>query len=149
MSLQAKQFYEFGPFRVDPGEHLLSRNGAPLPLTPKAFETLLVLIRNSGHLMLKQELMQAVWPDSFVEEANLSQNISMLRKALGDSVQESRYIVTVPGRGYRFIGELKQPSLQAAVHETLVVEDHSRTRITVQETVTHPICCLRGWCLSW
>jgi len=102
MSKQAKQLYEFGPFRVDPQECLLFRDGEALSLTPKAFETLLVLIQNAGHLMSKDELMKNIWPDSYVEEVNLSQNISMLRKVLGDPAQGSRYIVTVPGRGYRF-----------------------------------------------
>jgi len=134
MSNVANELYEFGPFQLDPRERLLLRDGDPLPLTPKAFETLLVLIRNSGHLMLKDELMKAVWPDSFVEEVNLSQNISILRRALSDTAQGSRYIVTVPGKGYRFVGQLRQPEPDTEIKETLVLESHSRTRITVEET---------------
>lgn len=133
MSKQPNELYEFGPFRVDPKEHLLLRDGEAVSLTPKAFETLLVLLQNSGHLMLKDELMKALWPDSFVEEVNLSQNISMLRRVLGDSAQSSRYIVTVPGKGYRFVGEVR--TLAQEVGEDLVVESRSRSRIVIEEQV--------------
>ena len=77
MSKRAKQFYEFGPFRLDPTERLLLRGGEPVPLTPKAFETLLVLVKNSGHILDKDELMKILWPDTIVEEANLTVNISI------------------------------------------------------------------------
>src|SRR5579872_6465088 len=92
--------YEFGPFRLDPAKRVLLRDGDPVPLTPKVFDTLLVLVQNSGQPISRDELMQAVWPDSFVEEGNLTQNISVLRKALGN---RNRYIVTIPGRGYQFV----------------------------------------------
>src|SRR5215469_9462282 len=107
MCSQVKDLYEFGPFRIDSRERLLSCHGKPIAVTPKAFDTLLVLVQNSGHLLLKEELMKAIWPDSFVEEVNLSQCISALRRALGDTAQKSRYIVTVPGKGYRFMAEIK------------------------------------------
>jgi TolB-like protein/DNA-binding winged helix-turn-helix (wHTH) protein len=94
--------YEFGPFRLDPRQRLLLRNDKAIPLQPKAFETLLVLVRNSEKLVLKDELLSAVWSDTFVEESNLTQNIFVLRKALGAEDDGRRYIVTVPGRGYRF-----------------------------------------------
>jgi Tol biopolymer transport system component/DNA-binding winged helix-turn-helix (wHTH) protein len=133
MSMQASQLYEFGPFRVDLRESLLLRNGEALALTPKAFETLLVLIQNAGHLMPKEALMKSIWPDSFVEEVNLSQNISMLRKALGDTAQGSRYIVTVPGRGYRFTEKVRLVPEQ----DDLVLR--SMTRIVVEtETDEEP-----------
>ena len=102
MSNENKHFYEFGPFRIDPEERLLMRQGDPVSLTPKAFETLLILIRNPGRVVTKEDLMKTLWPDSFVEESNLSQNIFILRKALGETAQDARYITTVPGRGYRF-----------------------------------------------
>ena len=113
MSKQVNGSYKFGSFQIDAMERLLSRDGEPIAVTPKAFDTLLALVRNSGHLMLKDELMKAVWPDSFVEEVNLSQNVSALRRALGDTTQESRYIATVPGLGYRFVAEVQtdQPSV--------------------------------------
>lgn len=118
MSQKNKHFYEFGPFRIDPEERLLLRDGAPIPLTPKAFETLLLLIRNSQRVVLKDDLMKALWPDSFVEESNLSQNIFVLRKALGESAQDARYIVTVSGRGYRFAQEVAEVAGEEAVGET-------------------------------
>jgi DNA-binding winged helix-turn-helix (wHTH) protein/Tol biopolymer transport system component len=141
MRKQENELYEFGPFRINSRERLLSRDGEPLQLTPKAFETLLVLIKNSGHLMLKEELMKAVWPDSFVEEVNLSQNISTLRKALGDAAQGSRYIVTVPGQGYRFVGEVRecasatQPFFSRGdVAEEVVIASRTRSRVLIEET---------------
>src|SRR5918994_3720898 len=95
--------YLFGPFVVDTREGLLLREGQPVPLTPKAFETLLALVEQSGHCVGKEELMRRVWPDSFVEENNLSQNISQLRRALqADGADAAVYIETVPRRGYRF-----------------------------------------------
>ena len=92
------QAYGFGPFRLMPGERVLRRGDQVLKLPPKAFETLALLVRNPGHLMLKSELMKALWPDSFVEEVNLANNISLLRKALGDNPPGS-YIQTVPKVG--------------------------------------------------
>jgi Tol biopolymer transport system component/DNA-binding winged helix-turn-helix (wHTH) protein len=106
MSGQEKHFYEFGPFRLDPLKRRLLRDGAPVPLTPKAFETLLALVRQSGETLEKDDLMRQVWPDAAVEENNLNQNITALRKSLGDSRHESRYIATIPGLGYRFVAEV-------------------------------------------
>lgn len=107
MTAEPRVFYEFGPFRVDPDKQLLLREGQPVAITPRAFETLLILLRRSREVVSKEELMKAVWPDSFVEEANLSQNIFVLRKALGDTSDNRRYIVTFPGRGYRFAEEVR------------------------------------------
>ncbi len=84
MVKQAKRIYEFGPFQLIPGERQLLRDNQPVPLTPKSFDLLVVLVENSGHLIEKGELMKRIWPDSFVEEANLSVNISALRRALGE-----------------------------------------------------------------
>lgn len=98
---KARQLYEFGPFQIDPDHRQLLRENQPIPLQPKAFDILLALVENSGNVVLKDDLMKRVWPDTFVEEANLSQHIFVLRKALGDTVDDKRYIVTVPGRGYQ------------------------------------------------
>lgn len=98
-----ERFYGFGPFRVDVRECLLLRDGAPVSLTPKAFSALVVLLRNRGRLVTKEELIREVWRDTFVEEGNLTFTISMLRKALGEDGQAVRYIETVPRRGYRFV----------------------------------------------
>src|SRR5678816_2968757 len=108
MGVPATRGYEFDGFYLDPQERLLVRDGKPIFLTPKLFETLLLLVQSHGHLLLKDKLMEALWPNSFVGEVNLAQNISHLRKALGDSARDQRYIVTVPGLGYRFIGRVRE-----------------------------------------
>jgi DNA-binding winged helix-turn-helix (wHTH) protein/TolB-like protein len=108
MGRPTKHFYEFGPFRLDAAEQLLLRDGNVVPLTAKVFDTLLLLVENSGHAPEKEELLQKVWPDTFVEEGNLSQNISVLRKALGDNTADTRYIETIPRRGYRFIANVRE-----------------------------------------
>jgi len=97
-----KRIYKFGPFRVDVAERLLLRAGDPVQVTPKSFDTLLVLIENRGRVLGKKEMMSLIWPDTFVEEANLAVNISQLRKALGERDGGGQYIETVPRRGYRF-----------------------------------------------
>ena len=94
--------YEFSRFRFDPENHLLECEGSPISLTPKAFEILIVLVENGSRLTTKEELMRKVWPDSFVEEANLTVNISALRKQLGETPDGQQYIETVPRKGYRF-----------------------------------------------
>ena len=104
MPEEIKDFYDFGPFRADTVRRLLLRDGQPVPLTSKAFDTLEVLIRHRDRVLEKEELLKAIWPNSFVEEANLAQNVSTLRKALCELPGEHRYIATVPGRGYRFVG---------------------------------------------
>jgi DNA-binding winged helix-turn-helix (wHTH) protein/tetratricopeptide (TPR) repeat protein len=98
---KARQLYEFGPFQIDPDHRQLLRENQPVPLQPKAFDILLALVENSGNVVSKDDLLKRVWPDTFVEEANLSQHIFVLRKTLGDTVEDKRYIVTVPGRGYQ------------------------------------------------
>ena len=101
MSHNIKELYEFGAFQLDPEKRLLLRDHQPIPLQLKAFETLLVLVRHGDQVVLKEDLMQAVWPDTFVEEGNLAQNIFVLRKTLGPMDGDQRYIATIPGRGYR------------------------------------------------
>jgi len=106
--------YEFGPFHLEPAERKLSRNNELVVLTPKAFDTLVLLVRNSGHLLEKEELIRTLWPDSFVEEGNLSNYIFVLRKALGEDPQ---YIETIPKRGYRFVGAVRQLPSPPARHQ--------------------------------
>src|SRR5262245_22771695 len=108
MSEPVKPYYEFDSFRLDPAERLLRRDGAPVQLTPKMFDILLFLVERSGQLVSKDELMRAIWPDTFVEDANLTVNISSLRKALGDTGNGHQYIETVQRRGYRFGVEVKE-----------------------------------------
>jgi len=102
--------YQFCRFRFDPENHLLESEGSPISLTPKAFEILLVLVQNGTRLTTKEELMRKVWPDSFVEEANLTVNISALRRHLGETPSGQQYIETVPRKGYRFAVPVSQLS---------------------------------------
>src|SRR5579863_2687315 len=108
MSLQRKVTFEFGCFRLNPGERLLLRHQAQVRLPPKAFDALVALVENRGGLLEKDELLRKVWPDTFVEESNLAQHISILRKVLRDGEDGSRYIETVPTRGYRFTAEVRE-----------------------------------------
>ena len=107
MSQQTNGIYEFTPFRLDEHERLLWQEGATIPLTPKAFDLLLALVERAGRLVEKEELFKTVWPDVIVEESNLSSNIALIRKALGDDASRPRFVETVPKRGYRFIAELR------------------------------------------
>lgn len=103
MGEQTDNFYEFGRFRVKSDDRLLLRDEALVPLTPKAFDILLALLEHDGRIVPKDDLMKKVWPNTFVEEGNLTQNVSLLRKALGESANSSQFIETVPRRGYRFV----------------------------------------------
>src|SRR6185369_6039196 len=102
------EFYAFDPFLVDAKKCVLLRDGKLVPLTPKAFEILLALVRHPGRVVKKEELFQLVWPDAFVEENNLPRNVSALRKALGEEPTEHKYVVTVPGQGYRFVASVRE-----------------------------------------
>jgi DNA-binding winged helix-turn-helix (wHTH) protein/TolB-like protein/Tfp pilus assembly protein PilF len=108
MNQRSLHFYEFGPFRLNVTERLLQRGSEIVPLTPKVFDTLLVLVENNGHIVEKNELIQQLWPDSFVEESSLTQNISLLRRALSEVGSDNSYIETIPKRGYRFIAEVRE-----------------------------------------
>src|ERR1700687_5990012 len=128
---KSRQFYEFGPFRVDPEKELLLRGDETVPLTPKTFQILLVLVRHSKEVVTKDDLLKMVWPDTFVEEANLSRNIFLLRQALGETPQDHQYIVTVPGRGYRFAEDVKLvPSSELSV----VAASHTKLQVQVNES---------------
>jgi DNA-binding winged helix-turn-helix (wHTH) protein/TolB-like protein len=125
--------YQFGPFLLDPPERTLLRGETPIPLPPKAFDTLVYLVENPGRLIPKDDLMKAVWRGTFVEESNLTLNISILRKALGDSVQEQRFIVTVPGRGYRFSAPVRTISPDSQNSNAVVIETHARSEVLIDE----------------
>ena len=96
--------YSFGPFVLDPAARVLRRDDLPVDITAKVFETLLLLVENRGRVLAKDELLTALWPNTTVEEANLTQSISTLRKVLNDNPKEHRYVATIPGRGYSFVG---------------------------------------------
>ena len=126
-----KQIYEFGPFRADPDKEVLLRGGRQVPLTPKNFQLLLVLVRHSKEVVAKDDILKTVWPDTFVEEANLSRNIFMLRKALGESPQDHRYILTVPGRGYRFAEDVH---LVPERELTVIAASRAKVQVQVRES---------------
>jgi eukaryotic-like serine/threonine-protein kinase len=128
---RTRQLYEFGPFRLDPEKELLLREDENVPIAPKAFQILLVLVRHNKQVVTKNDLMKTIWPDTFVEEANLSRNIFLLRKALGESPQDHQYIVTVPGRGYRFAEDVQ---LLGGHELDVVAASHSNVEVQVEET---------------
>src|SRR6266849_10058468 len=112
--------YRFGQFALDSRKRTVSRADSPVSLTPKAFDVLLFLVQNPNRLVTKEELLQAVWSDTFVEEGNLTQYISHLRKALGDNSEDTRLIVTIARKGYQFtadvtVAEAADTARQAAV----------------------------------
>src|SRR3954470_2950206 len=110
MSQQESQSYEFGRFRLNVAERVLLREGELVPLTPKVFDILVTLVEHGGQVVSKDDLMKSVWPNTFVEEGNLTQNISLLRKALGETPGGVQFIETVPRRGYRFVAETSHAS---------------------------------------
>jgi DNA-binding winged helix-turn-helix (wHTH) protein/Tol biopolymer transport system component len=130
MATDPRVTYEFGPFHMDPDKQILRRGDDVVPVPPKAFETLLVLVRRSREVVSKEELLREVWPNSFVEESNLSQNIFLLRKALGDTAENRQYIVTLPGRGYRFAATVRTVDENG---EALFAQARTRTQIVIEE----------------
>ncbi len=126
MSQSDAAFYEFGDFKLDTSERLLVKNGEAVTITPKVYETLLVLVRNAGQIVEKEDLIREIWQDRFVEESNLTFNIRMLRKALGDVASSPEFIETLPRRGYRFLAPVrvvKQPEAEEAIS---IDPSHSR-----------------------
>ena len=124
MSHQPKPIYEFGQYLLDAAERLLSLDDKVISLQPKVFDLLLVLVERHGRLLEKDELMKAVWPDSIVEEVNLANNISILRKTLGANGQP--FIETVPKRGYHFVAEVRKiesDGLDQTAHSSIALEE--------------------------
>ena len=130
MANNGRSLYEFGPFRLDVNERLLQRDRQTVSLTPKVFDTLVVLVRHSGHLVRKDHLLAEVWPDTFVEEVNLAVNVSTLRKVLGETESGQPYIETVSKQGYRFTAPVSET---AAEEDELVIHDRLRARIVATE----------------
>lgn len=124
MMMAAKPSFEFGSFRLDPAERQLLCEDEPVALTPKCFDLLVVLVENNGHLVEKEELLRRLWPNQFVEESNLSFNISALRKALGEGRNEQRFIETVPKKGFRFVAPV---TVHYDSERGLVGKDETRT----------------------
>jgi DNA-binding winged helix-turn-helix (wHTH) protein/TolB-like protein/tetratricopeptide (TPR) repeat protein len=118
--------YGFEGFSVDPHRRVLLRDGQPVPLTSKAFDLLLALIESEGRELTKDELMERIWANQIVEDANLTVTMAQVRKALGEKASEHRFIVTIPGRGYRWVGKLKPP-------ESLIIEQQTRSQIIIEQ----------------
>ena len=124
----APHTYTFAEYELDLARRVLLRAGQSVPLNAKAFDLLVALIQNRERVMAKEELMELVWRDQFVEEANLAVQISALRRVLGEKKGEHRFIVTVPGRGYRFVAELQTP-------ERLIIEQRTLSEIVIEEEI--------------
>jgi DNA-binding winged helix-turn-helix (wHTH) protein/TolB-like protein len=135
MELRTGSLYECGPFRLEPAEHRLTRDGTPVSLAPKAFELLVFLVQNQGRLVTKDQIMQAVWPGSFVEEANLTVSVSVLRKVLGEKESDLRYIETVPKKGYRFTAPVKEIKSPQAVPIQPHEEVPQRTEVSMSPSI--------------
>src|SRR5205823_5595873 len=128
--------YEFGDFRLDTAKRLLQRlDGTTVPLTPRVFETLLYMVEHHDTVLDKERLMAAVWPDSIVEENNLSQNISTLRRIFGETPDSHSYIVTIPGRGYRFVAEVSDQTGNGST----TVKAEQRTEPTLADNGTEEV----------
>lgn len=127
MSRPDNRLYQFDSFVLDVEGRVLLSEGRTVHLTPKAYDTLLVLVRNSGQVVEKERLIEEVWPDTFVEEGSLSRNIHEIRKALGDDSAQPRHIETIPKRGYRFVSQVKSPLTET------VIEKHTFARIVTEE----------------
>ena len=131
MSLLINHFYRFGEFILDTEQAIVLRKGKPVPLAPKVFDTLLVLVENNGRIVTKEELMNRVWPDSFVEEDNLTYNIKQLRKTFGDDARHPVYIETIARRGYRFIAEVKCVETKEQKDDRFEIIDNSAPQSNV------------------
>src|SRR5205809_1403226 len=129
------QVYEFGPYRLEVATRRLLRDGEAVALTPKAFDTLLALIERRDRVVDKTELMQVVWPDSFVEEANLSQTIFVLRKALGVDANGRHFIDTIPRRGYRFAADVRRADIEGGSGVASITST-STDRSTISEAAS-------------
>src|SRR5262249_49386278 len=138
-----RRLYDFGRFRLDGGERVLSRDGQPVALPPKDLDTLLVLVENRGHIVEKEELLRRVWPDAFVEEGNLARRISNLRSVLGDNGDGQHFIDTVPKRGYRFVATV----VESAGSADLAAKEASESSASrpVAEGVASPMERRLAW----
>src|SRR6185369_3050008 len=135
MGDESNQNISFAEFEFDEVHRRLSRDGEPLALYAKTFDLLAFLLRNNGRIVSKDEILAAVWADQFVEEANLSVQISALRKALGEKSKEPRFLLTVPGKGYKFVADLNGGDHDAE----LVIERHQFSRVVVDDTETSDV----------
>jgi len=138
MQQKTKCFYDFGTFRLDPVEHVLLSASSRVPLTPKAFETLLALVESAGHILEKDDLLKRVWRDTYVEEGTLARNISTLRKALGDDPDGKTYIETIPRRGYCFVAPVRWVLDEGlGTSDTMAAQPHATAQTDSQPSRSH------------
>ena len=133
MNEQIRHFYEFGDYKIEKTERLLTRRGEVVPLPPKAVELLFVLLESGGRVITKDELMNLVWADSFVEEANLSRNVFLLRKVLGEGENGGKFIETIPRRGYRFVADVAETNSEEAIE--IIAHERTRSHIVIEEEI--------------
>jgi DNA-binding winged helix-turn-helix (wHTH) protein/TolB-like protein/Tfp pilus assembly protein PilF len=133
MNDQATRYYEFGPFRLSRTDRLLMRDDRVVSLTPKVVDTLILLVENHGHVVNKNTLMETLWPDSFVEESSLTQNVSLLRKALAENGEGQQFIETVPKRGYRFVASVTENTGDHSTNGELLIHERTRTQFLIEE----------------
>ncbi len=145
MNRPTTHLYEFGPFRLDAIRRLLVRDGEVVPLKPKDFELLLALVERSGQVIEKDELMKQVWPDSFVEEGNLSVHIFALRRTLGETPEDHHYIVTAPGRGYSFVASVRELRDEGA---QMMLRERMRATITIEEEIENQEAIINSQAIS-
>ena len=136
MRKPVRHLYEFGSFSLNVAERLLTCEGKTIQLAPKVFDTLQVLVENSGHLLEKEVLLEKLWPDTVVEESNLTTYISQLRKALGENGNSQSFIETVPRRGYRFVAEVREIHSD---YDEILIHERTDTKIVVEEEFEFPL----------
>src|SRR5215471_20256007 len=133
LSRESAHSYEFDDFTVDLARRRLLRDNRPVHLKPKAFDLLVALVESRGRVVTKEELLERVWPNQFVEEGNLTVHMSAVRKALGERKGEPRYLETIPGSGYRFVPEVAQAGERNQADGALMIEQHTLSRVVVEE----------------
>ncbi len=127
----AEKTFSFAEFEVDAAKRLLLKDGQPVALNSKTFDLLLTLVENRGEVVHKNDLLDKVWANQFVEENNLTVHISALRKVLGERKNEHRFLVTVPGKGYKFVADVQTPQDE----KEIVIESHKFSRVLIEEDI--------------
>src|SRR5688572_7714660 len=143
---QTNTALSFGDFQIDRDRRLLLRHGEVVPLQAKAFDVLTLLVQKRGEVLSKNELMDTVWENQFVEENNLTVHVAALRKALGETKNQHKFIVTVPGKGYQFVADLKRPT-----NGDIVIERRRHEKIVVDEEIVeiHPAAATATSLSAW
>ncbi len=137
MQPEVLEFLDFGPYRIDREQRLLTRGSTIVPLAPKIFDLLLALAESGGRILEKESLLNKLWPGTFVEEGSLTRNISTLRKVLGGGPDDQKYIATIPKRGYRFVAEVNSGSGQQSVERSTLISVKPLENVSGDESQDH------------